>query len=96
MRIQCPGAAVPADQLTLELPGPPLPLLDPAPRRPRRPASPAASSSSTSAAPPPVAAVGELVWLVWEDDEVLGATPTPTPRPPTAPPCAATPNANGS
>lgn len=71
------SAAVPEDQLALELPGlPPLRLVDPAPRRPLRPVPPA---EPTSPAPPPApaAAAGERVWLVWEDDEVLGVYADP-------------------
>jgi len=64
VRTQPTGVAVSADQLTLELPGlPALRLVDPPPRRLRRP---------TPDEPPTPAAVGERVWLVWEDDEVLG------------------------
>ncbi len=63
-------AAVPADQLALELPGlPPLRLVDPAPRRPRRAVAPPVSSPPAAE---PAATAGERVWLVWEDDEVLG------------------------
>jgi len=65
VRIQRIGTAVSADQLTLELPGlPALRFVDPPPRRLRRPAA--------DEPPTPAAAVGEWVWLVWEDDEVLG------------------------
>jgi len=65
MRTPPIGTAVPADQLVLDLPGlPPLRLVDPARRRVRR--------SAIDAPPAPAAAVGERVWLVWEDDEVLG------------------------
>ncbi len=65
MRTQHTGGAVPADQLTLELPGlPALRLVDRPARRLRRP--------PPDDPPTPAAAVGERVWLVWEDDEVLG------------------------
>jgi hypothetical protein len=65
-------ADVPVDQLALELPGlPPLRLVDPIPRRPRRPPTAGGADSVVAA---PAAAVGERerVWLVWEDEEVLG------------------------
>lgn len=62
-------AAIPADQLVLELPGlPPLRLVDPPPRRPRRPTA----VVEPAPAPPAAVAVGARVWLVWEDEEVLG------------------------
>ena len=63
-------AAPPADQLVLDLPGiPELTLVD-APPRTRRPAAAAARLEQ-----PPVvgeSVVGERVWLIWEDDDVLG------------------------
>ncbi len=65
--------AVPADQLALDLPGlPPLRVVDPAPRRPRRAVAPPVSTPLEAEPPTPAAAAGERVWLVWEDDEVLG------------------------
>jgi len=59
-----------ADQLVLDLPGLPTLTLVGAPPRTRRPAAAAARLER----PPPVgkSVVGERVWLVWEDDEVLG------------------------
>ncbi len=70
MRTPHIGTVIPADQLALELPGlPPLRLVDPASRRPRRPPPATAPDEPNSV---PAAAVGERVWLVWEDDEVLG------------------------
>lgn len=64
----------PADQLALELPGlPPLRLVGPAPRWPRRPAA-----AVEPTPPAPGAGAGERVWLVWEDDEVLGAYADPS------------------
>ncbi len=70
----------PADQLALELPGlPPLRLVDPAPRRPHRPAAAAMVETTLPApkSPTPTSAARERVWLVWEDDEVLGVYADP-------------------
>jgi len=71
MRTPRIGPDVPADQLVLELPGlPPPSQVDPVARAPRRP--PPAAAFGVAPTPVPAAAVGERVWLVWEDDEVLG------------------------
>jgi len=68
--------APPADQLVLDLPGiPTLTLVDAAPRT-RRPAPAAAELEQPT--PKGESAVGERVWLVWEDDEVLGVYNDPT------------------
>ena len=73
------AAAVPADQLVLDLPGlPPLRVVDPAPRRPRRPTAAVEPAATRSAlASTTGTAAGERVWLVWEDDEVLGVYADP-------------------
>ena len=64
---------VPADQLLLELPGlsPQLrPVQSQPRRRPLRPVP--AVTEIAAAARRPAEATAERVWLVWEDDEVLG------------------------
>ena len=66
----------PADQLVLDLPGiPTLALIDAAPRT-RRPASAASELEQPTAKGE--SALGERVWLVWEDDDVLGVYNNPT------------------
>ena len=92
MKVQRAHTAAPVEQLAFELPGLPLPrLVDPGWRR--RPGRSPAAAEALPAAPTSVpeakaAVVGERVWLVWEDDEVLGFTPTPTVPPRTARRCA--------
>jgi len=56
----------PEEQLVLDLPGIPTFTLVGAPPRTRRP--PTAADRLEQ----PATAVGERVWLVWEDDDVLG------------------------
>jgi len=72
----CTVAAPPVDQLVLDLPGLPTLTLVGAPPRTRRPAPAGARLEQ----PPPVgeSVVGERVWLVWEDEDVLGVYNDPT------------------
>jgi len=73
-----PPLAPPADQLVLDLPGIPALALVDAPARTPRAAVAAARLEQPPATPVGESAVGERVWLVWEDDDVLGVYNDPT------------------
>jgi len=73
--------APPADQLVLDLPGIPALTLIGAPPRTRRTAAAVRLEQPPSAvgeSPAGELVVGERVWLVWEDDDVLGVYNDPT------------------
>ncbi len=68
-------AAAPADQLVLELPGIPALALVGVPRTRRTPSTRGGRDTPPLEQPPAAvgeSVVGERVWLVWEDDDVLG------------------------
>lgn len=81
-----PSGPPPADQLVLDLPGVAVLHLvgSTGPRRRTTSSTPTAQTAVTAATRPPTqhpqtseAPVGERVWLVWEDEEVLGVYADP-------------------